>query len=164
MRPSSDYPKSSSVPPFIKRFLLATFLFGALGTGVELALMEHFESFWQQIPLWLIGISLLAVVLHNLFRRVRLILRGFQVLTLLLAIGGLLGVYLHFNGKAEFQKEIDPSLSGWELVWQCLHGHTLPPVLAPGSMILLGMIGFAYARCCSKDRVDLRHAAVESDK
>jgi hypothetical protein len=52
-------------------------------------------------------------------------------------------VWLHFDGKAEFKVEIDPSLSGWELVWECLHGHSLPPVLAPGVMLFLGLVGFA---------------------
>ena len=64
----------------------------------------------------------------------------------LFALSGLLGIWLHYDGKAEFKLEIDPELSGWALFWECIHGHSMPPVLAPGTMLLLGLVGLATAR------------------
>jgi hypothetical protein len=39
--------------------------------------------------------------------------------------------------------ESNPSLAGWDLVWQAIGGKT-PPLLAPGAMIQLGLVGLAY--------------------
>jgi hypothetical protein len=56
---------------------------------------------------------------------------------------GLAGVYFHFQGSAEFKLEGNPSLRGWALFWEAIRGKT-PPLLAPGAMIQLGLIGLAY--------------------
>jgi hypothetical protein len=53
-----------------------------------------------------------------------------------------IGVGLHYTGNAEFEVEMYPSLSGLALVGGALTGAT--PVLAPGSMTLLGLVGLAY--------------------
>jgi len=43
----------------------------------------------------------------------------------------------------EFKLETNPSLVGWALVWAVLTGKA-PPVLAPGAMIQLGLLGVVY--------------------
>ena len=134
----------SAASPALRRWLLATYLVGAIGLGVELFLMEHVEGIWQQLPLWVLAASVATLGVLSLRRRPAVI-RVFQGVMFALATCGLLGVYLHFDGKAEFKREIDPTLSGWALVWECLHGHSLPPVLAPGMLVMLGMLGLAYA-------------------
>lgn len=136
-------PSIESLPTALRRWLMATYLVGAVGLGLELILTEHVEGFWQQLPLWLIAASLLTLALMPVRRRG--IVRLFQALMVALALCGLLGVYWHFEGKAEFKLEIDPTLSGWALVWECLHGSTLPPVLAPGMLVMLAMLGIACA-------------------
>ncbi len=103
--------------------------------------MEHVEGVWQQLPLWLLAASLATLSLLPL--RWPAVVHGFRVLMVAVAACGLLGVYLHFEGKAEFKRELDPALSGWPLLWECLYGHSLPPVLAPGMLVMLGMLGLA---------------------
>jgi hypothetical protein len=68
-------------------------------------------------------------------------LRLLQVLMILFLGSGILGVGLHYQGNHEFELEMYPSLSGLELMSKTLTGAT--PVLAPGSMSLLGVIGLA---------------------
>lgn len=130
--------------PALRRWLLATYLVGAVGLGVELLLMEHVEGIWQQLPLWVLAFSVATLGVLAMLRRPG-VMRAFQGGMFALAGCGVLGVYLHFDGKAEFKREIDPALAGWALVWECLHGHSLPPVLAPGMLVMLGMLGLAYA-------------------
>jgi hypothetical protein len=55
---------------------------------------------------------------------------------------GMLGVVLHYQGNEEFELEMQPALSGRTLVGKTLTGAT--PVLAPGSMSLLGVVGLAF--------------------
>jgi hypothetical protein len=43
--------------------------------------------------------------------------------------------------------ETNPALAGWELVREAIFSGTTPPVLAPGMMIQLGLIGLAYGYC-----------------
>jgi hypothetical protein len=58
-------------------------------------------------------------------------------------IAGLAGFALHYQANMEFRLETNPSLSSWSLVWAVLSGKT-PPVLAPGAMIQLGLLGLVY--------------------
>lgn len=132
---------SLAVSAALRRWLMATYLVGAAGLGLELLLMEHVEGVTQQLPLWLIGASLLTLGMLPLRRRA--VVGVFRVLMVLLALCGILGVYLHFDGKAEFERELEPTLAGWALVWECLHGPTVPPVLAPGALVMLAMLGIA---------------------
>jgi hypothetical protein len=122
--------------------LMVIYLVGACGILLELVLMEHTEDIWQLIPILLIGSSVLLLMAHLWLQR-RWVLRGFQMNIVLVLLAAILGIWLHFDGKSEFQLEINPELSGWDLVWKCIHGHSLPPVLAPGAMILLGWVGLA---------------------
>ena len=55
---------------------------------------------------------------------------------------GLVGLWFHYSGNAEFELEMYPSLSGWSLVREALSGAT--PALAPGTMIHLGLLGLTY--------------------
>ena len=72
-------------------------------------------------------------------------MRVFQVMMILFILSGLTGLVLHFQGKMEFKLETNPSLNGMALFWETIKGATLPPVLAPGVMIQLGLLGLAYA-------------------
>ena len=64
---------------------------------------------------------------------------------MLLFIGtGILGVWQHYSGNVEFEKEIYPSLGGIDLFWESMTGAT--PVLAPGTMVGLGLLGLVCTR------------------
>jgi hypothetical protein len=128
----------------IRGILLAIFLLGALGTGAELYLIEHTEDRWQWIPLLLLALSLVALLAHAAFRRAATV-RIFQLTMLLFVISGFVGFWLHYQAKMEFKLETNPDLAGLELFWGAIKGAAVPPVLAPGMMIQMGLLGLAWA-------------------
>jgi hypothetical protein len=125
----------------IRRMLAMTFLFGSLGTAAELVLMEHTEGVWQNVPLVLIAIACCGLGLLA-SRRGTPQLRAFQVVMLLFVVSGAAGVLLHYKGNVEFERELNPDASGLELFRESMKGAT--PALAPGTMMLLGALGFGY--------------------
>jgi hypothetical protein len=56
-------------------------------------------------------------------------------------VSGLVGLFLHYRGNVEFERERDPSLHGFPLLWHAITGAT--PTLAPGTMVFLALIGVA---------------------
>ncbi len=125
----------------LRAALLGLFVLGTVGVGLELLLIEHFESTWQLVPLILMGTSLLAVLYLLIFRN-STALRVFQTVMGLFVMSGLVGLWLHYQGNAEFEVEMYPSLTGLELFWEAIRGAT--PVLGPGTMVELGLLGLAY--------------------
>jgi hypothetical protein len=111
---------------------------GLLGTGVELLLLEHTEDLLQWIPLGLIALSLLALLWERIAGSGASLL-VFRGLSLLSVASGALGVWLHYRGNVEFEIESVPGLEGFELFRAAMGGAT--PALAPGTMILLGVLG-----------------------
>lgn len=87
------------------------------------------------------GFCLLVLVWHWLDRG-RAPVRGLQFTMILFVLSGFAGTLLHYQGNAEFELERDPSLSGWALFRDTMTGAT--PALAPGTMMLLGLIGLLY--------------------
>lgn len=125
----------------IRRILAAIFLFGSVGTGIELVLLEHTEGVWQNVPLALVGIGCLALSALAI-RPATTRLRVFQLTMWLFVASGLAGVLLHYQGNVVFELELNPEAGGWELFWESLKGAT--PSLAPATMTLLGALGLAY--------------------
>ncbi len=125
----------------IRVSLLAVFAFGVVGSSVELLLLEHTEDAWQLSPLILMGLSLVAMAWLAFDER-PVSVRVFQIMMLLYIVSGLIGLYLHYRGNVEFELEMYPGLSGVELFWEALKGAT--PSLAPGTMLLLGLLGLLY--------------------
>jgi hypothetical protein len=125
----------------IRGIVAAIFLFGSIGTGAELILLEHTEGLWQKAPLVLIPVgcaTLGALVIKPSIAGVRV----FQAAMGLFVASGVAGVLLHYQGNVEFERELRPGAAGLELFWEAMKGAT--PALAPGTMILLGALGFAY--------------------
>jgi len=118
--------------------LLAVLLFGMVGIGIELLLLEHTEEFWQWLPIVLLGIGIVGA-LALAVRPSRVTVRTFQTIMLLFLAAGALGLYLHYTGNAEFELEMRPSLGGFELFKRSMMGAT--PALSPGTMTLLGLMG-----------------------
>ena len=125
----------------MKRLLLATFLLSLVGTGAELLLLEHTQDWWQLIPIVLFCVGLISLVWLEVSKS-RVSQRFFRGVMLFFIASGVLGFMLHYNGNMEFELEMYPSMKGAELVWETLKGAT--PVLAPGTMIVTGLLGWAY--------------------
>ena len=124
----------------LRHFLLLTLIVGIAGMASELLLIGHLEDRLQRVPVVLLPAGLIAVVWHAV-RATRASARGVRLLMALFVASGLLGVGLHFRGNQEFELEMYPAMAGVELVRETLTGAT--PVLAPGSMTLLGLVGLA---------------------
>ena len=126
---------------FLRRVLAALFLFGSVGTAAELVLLEHTEDAWQKAPLVLIAVA--CVVLAVLaVRPSTATLRAFQLAMLAFIASGVAGLALHYQGNVEFERELQADASGFHLFWEAMKGAT--PVLAPGTMALLGTLGLTY--------------------
>lgn len=126
----------------LRRLLLAVLLAGMAGTAVELVLLGHTEEWTQWIPLALFGLA--APVVGALWARpTRPRIQLFRVLMGCFIGSGIVGQVLHLKGNVEFELEMRPSMAGLELAWNALTGAT--PALAPGSMILLGLLGLLAA-------------------
>ena len=124
----------------LRRFLLLTLMVGIVGMALELLFIGHVDDQRQLVPIVLLPAGLFALVWHTL-RPCHASAWGVRLLMALFVASGLLGVGLHYGGNHEFELEMNPSMAGMELVRETLTGAT--PVLAPGSMALLGLVGFA---------------------
>ena len=127
----------------MRAFILAAFLLGLAATAAELLLVGHTEGFWQLAPLLLMALSVVPLVLYAGTHR-SFCLRLFQVIMLLFVASGVVGLFLHYDAKAEFKLETDPSLTGWPLFREAMKG-AMPPALAPAAMIQFALLGLAYA-------------------
>jgi len=132
----------------VRRWILFILVAGLTGSGVELLLIEHYEEAWQLIPLVLVAASL-GVIGWHLGSGSQASVRVLQAMMMLCVAAGALGVALHFRGAADFQLEIDPTISRSILVQKVMRAKA-PPVLAPGVMIQLGLLGLVYAHRWSR--------------
>jgi hypothetical protein len=130
----------------VRRFLLLTLAAGMAGMGLELLFIGHVEDRLQLVPVLLLAGGLAALAWYAA-RPGPASARAVQVLMALFVASGVLGVGLHYRGNQEFEREMYPTITGLELVRKTLTGAT--PVLAPGSMALLGLVGLAAARALS---------------
>jgi hypothetical protein len=135
--PTGDVP----VLVTIRRVLIATWFAGTLGIGAELLLLGHFETWIQVVPLVLLGLGLVAVLWQLAAPRAASV-RALQALAILFLAAGVFGVGLHYDGNSALELEKSPSAAGLDLARKALTGPS--PVLAPGSMALLGLVGLSY--------------------
>lgn len=135
----------------IRWFILGVLVFGMAGTITELLLLAHYEDLAQFVPLVLIAVALAVVVWHALRPSAGNVL-ALQVVMTLFLFAGVAGVAFHFAGAAEFQREMDPSQGGWALFTKVARVQA-PPLLAPGVMMQLGLLGLIYT---------YRHPAIQT--
>ena len=126
---------------FIRRALVAILIFGLVGTEIELFLLKHTDGFWQTLPVVLLGATVLLVVWATV-RPGPVSLGTLRLVMGVFLVAGVIGVYQHFAGNVGYEKESNPGLSGAELYKLALMGST--PLLAPGAMLQLGLIGLLY--------------------
>jgi hypothetical protein len=108
--------------------------------STELLLIGHVEGTAQLVPLVLLTASALCLVWDALRSRA-VTVWSVRVVMLSSVVSGLVGVVLHYRGNEAFELEMYPSMSGATLLLETVTGAT--PVLAPGSMALLGLVGLA---------------------
>ena len=135
----------------LRRWVLILLVIGLLGTVTELVLLSHYEQAMQLVPVIVIMIAL-AVVVWHVMRHDAASLLALQVVMALFVLAGFVGVVAHFHGSAEFQIDLNPEMSTWELVEKVMRAKA-PPVLAPGMMLQFGLLGLAYAYSDSRYRV-----------
>jgi len=122
--------------------LLAILLIGLAGIEVELVLIKHTEGIWELTPILLVALAILIVAWCAL-RPTPIGLRALQSMMFLFLLNGVAGVFIHFRANVSWERESNPSLGGSELYMKALMGAT--PLLAPGTMIQLGLVGLAFA-------------------
>jgi hypothetical protein len=137
---TNSQPPATSTLARLRILLLVLLAAEILGVAAELVLIGHWEDVWQWTPLVLLGVGLVVLAGHAICRN-RASLRAVQWTMLLFLAGGVLGTWLHYDGRAEFRQEGDPSLGGWSLFGAAMTGSSTPPVLAPAVMIQMGCLG-----------------------
>jgi len=126
----------------IRKLLLAALCIGVLGTVGELVLLRHVDEVAQWLPVAALTAAIPILIWHSASPRAASV-RTLQALMVLFIGLGVVGVGLHLNGNVEFEHELRPDEHGWEFLRKTVAGAT--PVLAPGSMVLLGLVGLAHA-------------------
>jgi hypothetical protein len=134
---------ADSVVERLRFWVLGILVLGLIGTVTELILLEHYEQPLQYVPLVLIVLGVVVLLWHAL-RPDTTSLRALQIVMGLFVLAGFAGMAAHFNGSAEYQLELNPDMSNWELLEKILHAKA-PPLLAPGMMMQMGLLGLAYA-------------------
>jgi uncharacterized membrane protein len=134
----------------LRRWILIILVLGLLGTVTELMLLEHYEQPLQFVPLALI-VAALGVLWWEVRRRDLASRRATQIVMALFVLAGFVGFAAHFQGSAEYQLELNPDMSNWELLEKILRAKA-PPLLAPGMMLQLGLLGLAYVFSDSRFR------------
>lgn len=134
----------------LRGWVLGILLIGLLGTVTELVLLGHYEAPLQFVPLVLIAVAL-PTIWWEFSRRDRGSRRAMQIVMALFVLAGFLGFVAHFRGSAEYQLELNPEMNTWELLEKILRAKA-PPLLAPGMMLQLGLLGLAYVFSDSRFR------------
>ena len=107
-----------------------------------MTLLEHYEEWRQWLPLLLIGTST-PVAAWLLARPSPTAVHTFLAINAIMLVVGGLGIWFHLSGNLEFELELNSELSGGSLIWESLRGAT--PVLAPGALAQLGLLGILTA-------------------
>ena len=134
----------------LRVFILAVLALGMVGTVAELIFLEHYEEPLQFVPLLLI-VAAAAVLIWHVRSREAASLNALVIVMALFVLAGFLGMIAHFHGSAEYQLELDPAIGIFELIGKVVRAKA-PPLLAPGMMIQLGLLGLAYAFSDSRYR------------
>lgn len=132
---------SETISGKFNTILSLTFIFMAVGTTIELALIGHYEGNWQLLPLIVLLLGFVFFLI-NKARKSPLVNNIFQLIMVVSVLSGFLGIWFHLKANYEFEFELHPSYSFMENVLESLSGAL--PVLAPGSMIVFGLIGHLF--------------------
>lgn len=124
----------------LRRFLLILVACLCLGTMVELWLSEHTGEPLQFTPFVLCSVGFIAVV-GVLLRPSRRTITALRAVMVIVALGSLLGIYLHLAGNFEFELDIRPNAVVGDVIMDALMGAA--PLLAPGILALAAVLAIA---------------------
>ena len=127
----------------LRLWIVGIIALGLIGTMTELVLLEHDEKALQYVPLALMVLGAATLAWHAAAKSTAS-LRALQIVMGLFVLSGFAGMAAHFNGSMEYQLELNPDLDMAELLDKIIHAKA-PPLLAPGMMIQMGLLGLAYA-------------------
>ena len=125
----------------VKQVIVLALLFMMMGTLLELYLLEHYEDTFQLIPVLCIAFSLTNLIIL-LFKKSKKIINLFKLMLVLTSLSGVYGVFLHLQSNFEFEQDMKPTATNWELFSESLSGAL--PTLAPMSLVVLACIGYSY--------------------
>jgi hypothetical protein len=128
-------------PVTLRRLLLWLLLFGLAGVATDLALLGHYEDTRMVLPFIAIAIAAAAAI-ARLARPSAATVWWLRAAMAPMLAAGAAGAYLHYAGGLEFQKDLDPTLTRWQLLWKVLHMQA-PPMLAPGMLVQFALLGLA---------------------
>lgn len=117
-------------------FIFLVLVFGMLA---DLLLIEHFESFWQFVPVIFLLLSGLGYFPVRIGKGVALF-RGWMYVGML---SGAVGIFMHGKNNYEFAIELRSNLKGWDLITEVATGAI--PVISPGFLIPISMLGLYVA-------------------
>jgi hypothetical protein len=126
----------------IRRALLVLVSLGSAAMVTELVFINHIEDSKQLIPI-VVGGGGIVTLLWTAIRGSIPAIRSLQLVMLLYVAAGVIGIALHYQANAEFQREMDPQIAGIDLFWKVVEA-TAPPALSPGLMVQLGLLGLVY--------------------
>ncbi len=115
------------------------FLIMVFGMLADLLLIEHFESFWQFVP-----VIFLATTGAGYFIAIKG--KGLTMFRVWMCVGmlsGVVGVFMHIRNNYEFAIELRSNLIGWDLIAEVATGAI--PVISPGFLIPISMLGLYIA-------------------
>ncbi len=125
----------------VKKMIVLALLFMTIGTLLELYLLDHYEDAFQLIPVLCIAFSLINLIIL-FFKKSKIIIKLFKLVLVLTSFSGVYGVFLHLQSNFEFEQDMKPTATNWELFSESLSGAL--PTLAPMSMLVLAFIGYSY--------------------
>jgi hypothetical protein len=141
--PSLDALPESRILGRVRGAMLGLLTLGTTGMSVELVLVGHYADSNQAIPLALAALALFTIAWVAIAPGIWAV-RTLQLVMLLYAGAGIVGIALHFQASFEAQRELNPANDNADLVWNAITAIT-PPALAPGVMVQLGLLGLAYS-------------------
>lgn len=127
------------------RITIAALLFGL---ALELWLIEHYEDVLQFIPLLCVALASVLLIADR-YSNAIWIRSAFKALIVINAICAVIGVYLHLKANFEFEKEIYVNETTLNLLINSFSGAL--PVFAPGSLLILSLLGMLYLQLTSKN-------------
>ncbi len=132
---------SLSTAQILRRIILGIIFIGTVGAVVELFFIGHYKEFTQWPPFILLGLTAIGVILMTRNPSPRMV-QLFRWLMVIVALSSLAGIFFHLKGNVEFKMETKPDLKGLTLLWKSMLGGI--PILAPGIMAQIGMLGLGY--------------------
>ncbi len=137
-----SHPAAPSSTEWWRQLVLAILIIGTVGTAIELLLLGHYEDRWQLAPLVLAATVLLTLTWYRFSSSHRPVL-AVRWLSIVTAASAAVGIYFHYMANVEWELETTPELHGLALFREVITGAL--PLLAPGTMLQLGLLGLVWA-------------------